>query len=277
MSKKETSKKVALITGGTSGIGRAICIFLSEHDLIVYGAGRNVENGGELDNFKTVKIDITKDISVAEGVQYVLEKEGKIDVLVNNAGVGMAGAVEDSEIIEILNVFNTNVAGMLRMCKVVLPIMRTQNSGHIINISSVGGLMGLPYRGIYSSSKSSVELISEAMSMEVMKFGVKVVLIEPGDFKTSINENRKVSQYAENSVYKDEFKRIHKLINQEVETGQHPKKIGKLVYKIIHKKSPRLRYNTGNFSSKLALIIKRLLPTRWFEAILMRHYQIKRK
>ena len=104
---------------------------------------------------------------------------------------------------EILNVFNTNVAVMLRMCKAVLPIMRTQKKGCIINISSVGGLMGLPYRGIYSSSKSSVELISEAMSMEVMKFGVKVVLIEPGDFKTNINENRKVSHQAQNSVYKE--------------------------------------------------------------------------
>jgi NAD(P)-dependent dehydrogenase (short-subunit alcohol dehydrogenase family) len=270
------NKKVALITGGTSGIGRAICSYLSEKGLTVYGTGRNVTNGAILDNFKLVRLDVTKDSSVATGLQYVLDNEGRIDVLVNNAGVGMAGAIEDSEIPDILNVFNTNVAGVLRMVKGVLPVMRKQKNGYIINISSVGGLMGLPYRGIYSSSKSSVELISESLSMEVMKFGVKVVLIEPGDFKTSINQNRKVSAATQNSVYKEEFQRIHELINKEVATGQNPEKIGKLVYRIIQKKQPRVRYNTGNVSSKLALVIKRLLPTRWFEAIMMKHYQIKR-
>jgi short-subunit dehydrogenase len=269
-------KRVALITGGTSGIGRAICHYLSDRGITVYGTGRNVSTGDVLDNFKVVRLDVTRDISVAEGVKYVLEQEGQLDILVNNAGIGMAGAVEDSEIPEILNVFNTNVAGVLRMVKSVLPTMRQQNYGYIINISSVGGLMGLPYRGIYSSSKSSVELISESLSMEVMKFGVKVVLIEPGDFKTSINQNRKVSNATNNSVYKEEFQRIHELINNEVATGQNPEKIGKLVYRIINKKQPRVRYNTGNVSSKFALVIKRLLPTRWFEALLMRHYQIKR-
>lgn len=269
--------RVALVTGGTSGIGRAICNELAEKGLIVYGSGRNVDNGSQLDSFKTVRIDVTKDVSVAEGVNYILEKEGRIDVLVNNAGIGMAGAIEDSEIIEILEVFNTNIAGILRMCKMVLPIMRQQGRGHIINISSVGGLMGLPYRGIYSSSKSSVELISESMSMEVMKFGIKVIIIEPGDFKTNINTNRKVSRQTKTSIYKNEFEHIHHLINEEVSKGQDPKKIGKLVYKIISKKKPKLRYNTGNFSSKLALFIKGVLPSRWFEAILMKHYQIKRK
>jgi NADP-dependent 3-hydroxy acid dehydrogenase YdfG len=269
-------KRVALITGGTSGIGRAICRYLSDKGITVYGTGRSVQTGQELDNFKIVRLDVTKDISVAEGIKYVIEQEGQLDILVNNAGIGMAGAIEDSEIPEILNVFNTNVAGVLRMVKGVLPTMRQQKSGYIINISSVGGLMGLPYRGIYSSSKSSVELISESLSMEVMKFGVKVVLIEPGDFKTSINDNRKVSKATENSVYSEEFNRIHNLINQEVATGQNPEKIGKLVYRIIQKKNPRVRYNTGNVSSKLALVIKRLLPTRWFEALMMRHYQIKR-
>ncbi len=269
-------KKVALVTGGTSGIGKAICTVLLEKGIQVYGAGRNVVNGELLDGFRTVKMDITKDVSVNEGIQYVMEQESRIDILINNAGIGMAGAIEDSEIIEILEIFNTNVAGLLRTCKAVLPIMRNQQAGLIINISSVGGLMGLPYRGIYSSSKSSVELISESLSMEVMKFGVKVVIIEPGDFKTNINSTRKVSSQTKNSVYAQEFNRIHEIINDEVTKGQDPIKIGKLVYQIIQSKRPRLRYNTGNFSSKFALVIKRLLPTRWFERLMMRHYKIKR-
>jgi NAD(P)-dependent dehydrogenase (short-subunit alcohol dehydrogenase family) len=270
-------KKIALVTGGTSGIGKAICTYLHEKGVTVYGTGRNVSNNTtSQEGYHLVQCDITKDISVKETIAFVIQREGRIDVLVNNAGIGMAGAIEDSEIGEILNVFNTNVAGTLRTCKSVLPIMREQKSGLIINISSVGGLMGLPYRGIYSSSKSSVELISEAMSMEVMKFGIKVVLIEPGDFKTSINENRKVSLKTKESVYKEEFERIHHLINEEVNKGQDPQKIGKLVYKIMNTKNPKVRYNTGDFSSKLALVLKSILPTRLFERLIMNHYKIKR-
>lgn len=269
--------RVALITGGTSGIGRAICNVLHNRGIKVYGTGRSAVNGDVLDGYSLVKCDVTKDASVKEAVQYVMDREGRVDILVNNAGIGIAGAIEDSEIGEILNVFNTNVAGVLRMCKAVLPVMRQQSKGYIINISSVGGLMGLPYRGIYSGSKSSVELISEAMSMEVMKFGVKVVLVEPGDFKTSINQNRKVSEKTKTSIYREEFDNIHEIINKEVSEGEDPVKIGKLVWRIINNPSPRVRYNTGDIMSKVALAVKRLIPSRWFEGIMMKHYNMKRK
>ena len=269
--------QVALITGGTSGIGRAICNVLHSKGVKVYGTGRKANHGEILDGYQLVKCDVTKDASVQEAVAYVLAQEGKIDILINNAGIGIAGSIEDSEIGEVLNVFNTNVAGVLRTCKAVLPHMRQESSGLIINISSVGGLMGLPYRGIYSGSKSSVESISEALSMEVMKFGVKVVLIEPGDFKTSINENRKVSEKTKTSVYKDEFDRIHEIMNKEVSEGNDPMKIGKLVWKIINHPSPRVRYNTGDLTSKFALTVKKIIPARWFESLMMGHYKMKRK
>lgn len=269
--------KVALITGGTSGIGRAICNVLHSKGVKVYGTGRRANNGDIFDGYRLVKCDVTKDTSVQEAVQHVMEQEGRIDILVNNAGIGIAGAIEDSEIGEVLNVFNTNVAGVLRMCKAVLPLMRDQQYGYIINISSVGGLMGLPYRGIYSGSKSSVELISEALSMEVMKFGIKVVLVEPGDFKTSINENRKVSEKTKSSIYKEEFDRLHEIINKEVSEGEDPVKIGKLVWRIVNNPSPRVRYNTGDLMSKLALLTKKVIPARWFEGLMMKHYNMKRK
>lgn len=268
--------RVALVTGGTSGIGRAICNVLHSKGVVVYGTGRKANHGDVLDGYRLVKCDVTKDASVKEAVEYVIEEQGRIDILINNAGIGIAGAVEDSEINEILNVFNTNVAGVIRMCKAVLPFMRDQKGGYIINVSSVGGLMGLPYRGIYSGSKSSVELISEAMSMEVMKFGVKVVLVEPGDFKTSINQNRRVSENTKSGVYRSEFESIHEIINKEVTEGEDPVKIGKLVWKIINNPSPRVRYNTGDLMSKLALAIKRLIPSRWFESMMMKHYKMKR-
>lgn len=270
-------KKVVLITGGTSGIGKAVCQVLSGYGYIVYGSGRSAENGQQVDNYKLVNMDVNDFKSVKSGVDYVLEKEGRIDVLVNNAGIGMAGAIEDSVVTEIIEIFNTNVAGIIRTCQAVLPGMRQQQSGLIINISSVGGLMGLPYRGIYSASKSAVETISESLSQEVMQFGVKVVLIEPGDFNTSINNNRKVSERAKQSVYKEDFERIHALINEEVSNGEDPRKIGELVHKIIGKRKPWMRYNVGNFTSKLALSAKRILPDRWFEKLMMNHYKVKRK
>jgi NAD(P)-dependent dehydrogenase (short-subunit alcohol dehydrogenase family) len=270
-------KKVILVTGATSGIGRAVCNVLSEKGHKVYGTGRKAEHFQPLDNFTLLKADVDSFKSILGAVNTLIEKEGKIDVLVNNAGIGMAGAIEDSLVKEVMMVFDTNVAGPIRMCQAVIPHMRQQKSGLIINISSVGGLMGLPFRGIYSASKAAIETGTEALSMEVMQFGIKVVLVEPGDFKTGINENRHVSEATKTSIYKKDFDRIYKIIEEEVYNGEDPKLIGELIHRIINTKHPKLRYNVGNFNSKLALILKKTLPSRWFERIMMNHYNLKRK
>lgn len=269
-------KKVVLITGGTSGIGRAICNFLRSNGHTVYGTGRSICTGDQLDGYTLVQMDTSVDDSVANAIDWILSREQKIDVLVNNAGKGMAGAIEDSSVNEIVDIFNTNVAGLIRTCQAVLPQMRANKAGLIINISSVGGLMGLPYRGIYCASKSAVETITESLSQEIMQFGIKTVIIEPGDFRTKINENRYVSEKSLTSVYKQDFERIHDIINQEVAEGDNPELIGQLVAKIITKRKPKLRYNVGNIRSKLALIAKRILPNRWFERLMMNHYKMKR-
>jgi NAD(P)-dependent dehydrogenase (short-subunit alcohol dehydrogenase family) len=269
-------KKVILVTGATSGIGRAVCNVLSEKGHKVYGTGRRAEHFDSLDNFTLLKADVDSYKSVEQAVNTLIEKEGKIDVLINNAGIGMAGAIEDSLVKEVMMVFDTNVAGPIRMCQAVIPHMRQQNAGLIINISSVGGLMGLPFRGVYSASKAAIETGTEALSMEVMQFGIKVVLVEPGDFKTGINEHRYVSEATKSSIYKKDFDRIYSIIEEEVSNGEDPKRIGELIHKIINTKHPKLRYNVGNFNSKLALILKKALPNRWFERIMMSHYKIKR-
>lgn len=271
------NKKVILVTGATSGIGRAVSNVLSKYGHKVYGTGRNAENFAVLDNFQLLKANVDSYKSINEAVNLLIEKEGRIDVLVNNAGIGMAGSIEDSLVKEVMMVFDTNVAGPIRACQAVIPFMRNQQQGLIINISSVGGLMGLPFRGIYSASKAAVETGTEALSMEVMQFGIKVVLVEPGDFKTGINENRYVSETTKTSQYKSDFDRIYKIIEDEVSNGEDPKKIGELINRIINTKNPRLRYNVGNFNSKLALMLKKTLPGRLFEKIMMNHYQLKRK
>ncbi len=270
-------RKTVLVTGGTTGIGRSICSTLQAAGYEVFGTGRSVENGSRVDGYTLVRLDVRDRDSVIEAVDYVTRESGGIDVLVNNAGIGMAGSVEDSYVEEIAEVFNVNVYGMVRMCQAVLPAMRTRGDGIIINVSSVGALMGLPYRGVYSASKAAVESITESLSQEAMRFGIRLVLIEPGDFRTSINKHRKVSATARTSVYGEEFGRIYRLIEDEVVNGADPRIIGELVHRIIRSRRPRLRYNVGNLTSKAAVWLKFLLPDRLFEAIMMAHYGMRRK
>ena len=266
-----------LVTGGTSGIGQAICRTLHASGHCVYGTGRSAETGSRPEGYTLVQLDVTDPDSVAAAVDFVIGDAGSLDVLVNNAGIGMAGSVEDSLIREIQQVFDVNVYGMVRMCQGILPHMRSRGEGLIINVSSVGALMGLPYRGVYSASKAAVESITESLSQEAMQFGIHAVLIEPGDFRTNINEHRKVSVRAHASVYGEEFGHIYHLIESEVSQGADPQIIGALVESIIRTKYPRLRYNVGNLTSKAAVLLKFLLPDRWFEAIMMMHYGMKRR
>jgi NADP-dependent 3-hydroxy acid dehydrogenase YdfG len=269
--------KTIVVTGGTSGIGLAICSYLASKKHTVFGTGRDIDKPDLPDNINWVKMDVTNVESIKNAINHIIEKTGKIDVLINNAGIGMAGAIEECNMNDVLTMFDTNVYGILRTSKEVLPYMRKQAKGLIINISSIGGLMGLPYRGIYSSTKSSVETISEALSMEVMQFGIKVTIIEPGDFNTTINQNRKIVQPNETSPYFQDFNRIHSIIQEEVSQGEDPLLIGKLVERIIQSNKPRLRYKIGNKTSRLALFLKAILPDRLFEKLMMQHYKINRK
>jgi short-subunit dehydrogenase len=268
--------KTIVVTGGTSGIGLAVCSYLASKNYTVFGTGRNINCSELPDNINWVEMDVTRVDSITIALKQIIEKTGGIDVFINNAGIGMAGAIEECNMSDVMTMFDTNVFGILRTSKEVLPHMREQSGGLIINISSIGGLMGLPYRGIYSSTKSSVETISEALSMEVMQFGVKVIIVEPGDFNTAINQNRKTVQPGNSSPYLTDFNRIHEIIKSEVNQGENPVLIGKLVEKIILTKNPKLRYKIGNKTSRLALFLKAILPDRLFERLMMNHYKINR-
>ncbi len=268
--------KIAFITGGTSGIGNAICKVLTSNGYTVYGTGRKVQNGDRLDGFELVQLDVTSDESVRSAISYVIEKEGKIDVLINNAGIGFAGAIEDTSVDEIRKVFETNIEGVVRVCQEVIPYMRKQRFGYIVNITSLGAVIATPYRGIYCASKAAVEVLSESMSMELQQFGIRVTMVEPGDVKTAINENREVAESIEKNVYNDHFNKVYQIINEEVNNGDDPKKIGNIVLKVIQKKNPKLRYNAGGFQLKLAVFAKRVISTRWFERIIMNHFKMNR-
>jgi NAD(P)-dependent dehydrogenase (short-subunit alcohol dehydrogenase family) len=177
--------KVVFITGGSSGIGKSIGVFLHEKGYKVYGTSRNPQEIKD-SVFPLIKLDVREHASILLAIQQVINKAGTIDVLINNAGVGITGPLEEIPDEEIKNNFETNLFGPIAVIKAVLPQMRLQKSGLIINVTSIAGYMGLPYRSVYSASKGALELITEALRMEVKDFGINITSVAPGDFATNI-------------------------------------------------------------------------------------------
>lgn len=270
----ERKNKVVLITGASSGIGRACAVYLAQQGYCVYGTSRRPVQDGL--PFAMLQMDVTDDASVQRAVQTVLEQQGRIDVVVNNAGIGYGGAVEDTSIEEAQATFETNFFGALRVCHTVLPSMRAQKSGTIINVSSIGGLMGLPYQGLYSASKYAVEGLSDALRMEVKGFGVNVVLLEPGDISTKFTANRRSTRSADsNSVYSETYASVLAKIEADERGGAKPEIVARAVARIIASPKPGARYIVGPFYEKLAVLVKRLLPDWLFERMMMLNYGVK--
>jgi NAD(P)-dependent dehydrogenase (short-subunit alcohol dehydrogenase family) len=268
--------RVVLITGASSGLGRAAAEHLASMGHRVFGASRNPAREGLA--YEPVALDVTDDDSVARGVAAVQEAAGRIDVLVNNAGVGIAASIEDTTLEEARWLMETNFFGALRMCRAVLPIMRAQGSGLIINTSSIGGLMGLPFQGLYSASKFAIEGLTEALRLEVAPFGIHVALIEPGDFNTPFTGNRRSTSVNSESpdgtsAYAEAQERALTVIEADEGNGLAPEAIGPVLARIIASPSPRLRYQVGAVEQKLAVLVKRHLPSGIMERILREHYK----
>ncbi|WP_373513653.1 SDR family oxidoreductase [Persicitalea sp.] len=263
------SPQVILITGASSGIGRSTAEYLTKKGFRVFGTSRSRPEGIE---FEWVSMDVTSEDSVREAVDSVLEKVGHIDVLINNAGLGIIGPLEETTDELIHKVFDTNVLGMLRVCRSIIPIFRKQRSGLILNISSIAAEMGLPFRGVYSASKASLEILTESLSIELREFNIRVCSLLPGDIATSINQNRLVVNLREDSVYAKRFAKIHRQINEEVRQAAQPIVIARKVAWIIGQKNPELHYTVGPFIQKSAILLRRILPQRGFERLLMWFY-----
>ncbi len=266
-------KKVVLITGASSGIGKSIATFLSDKKYKVYGTSRNPKNIENF-SFQLIALDVLKVDTIKAAVNFILEKEGRLDVLVNNAGMGITGPIEDTPTDEMRAVFNTNLFGAVDVMKVVLPHMRKQKSGVIINVTSIAGYMGLPFRGLYSASKGALELITEATSMEVKNFGIKVVNVAPGDFATNIAAGRYHTPVFENSAYKEKYQENLDLMNSHVNGGMNPVEMAEKVYKIINTENPKIHYKVGGFMEKFSIVLKRVLPDKMYQKLLMNHYKL---
>lgn len=266
--------KVVLITGGSSGIGKSIGTFLSAKGYKVYGTARNPQNYPDFDAFELVQLDVKDTDSVQNAVKQVISKEGRLDVLINNAGVGITGPIEETPHEEILNVFDTNFHGPVHMMKAVLPQMRKQGGGTIINITSIAGYMGLPYRGFYSATKGALGLITEALRMEVKDFGVTVTNIAPGDFATNIAAGRYHAPVLDGSAYEDKYAQTINAINDDVDSAGDPIQVAKAVYKIIQQDKPKVHNPVGAFMQKFSLKLKSILPDKVYEKLLINHYKL---
>jgi NAD(P)-dependent dehydrogenase (short-subunit alcohol dehydrogenase family) len=265
--------KVVLITGGSSGIGKSIGEYLLEKGYTVYGSSRNPEKYTS-SKFPLVALDVRNTTSIDKAILEVVDTCGRLDVLINNAGVGITGPVEEIPDAEAKNNFETNFFGPLNVIKTVLPQMRKQQSGLIINVTSIAGYMGLPYRGIYSASKAALGIITETYRMELKEFNVKMTNVAPGDFATNIAAGRFHAPLMDDSPYKENYGAVLNAIDEDVDNGSDPLMVAKMVLKVINTKNPKVHYKVGTFLQKFSVVLKAILPDRVYEKMLLNHYKL---
>ena len=265
--------KVVLITGGSSGIGKSIGEYLADKGYTVYGTSRFPENYTDL-KFPLIKLDVTQLTSITACVSELISKTTQIDVLVNNAGVGITGPLEEIPMEEMKRNFETNLFGPINMINAVLPYMRSKKSGQILNITSIAGYMGLPFRGVYSASKGALELITESYRMELKTFNITMSNIAPGDFATNIAAGRYHAPLLEDSPYKVPYGTTLRLMDSHVDSGKNPLLMAQVIHKIITSKNPRIHYKVGAFLQKFSVVLKRILPDLWYEKLLSSFYNI---
>lgn len=243
--------KVALVTGVSSGIGKATAARLAQMGFRTFGTVRT--DATPQPGLELVRVDVRDDRSVKDGVAKVLELAGRIDVLVNNAGAALIGPAEETSIDEARELFETNFFGLLRMTQAVLPAMRSQRSGRIVNISSVLGFLPAPYMSVYAASKHAVEGYSESLDHEVRGFGVRVIAVEPAFTRTSISRQREGKE-KRLSDYNDVRQRVAERINDNIAHGADPSVVADVVARAVTDPTPRLRYPVGRQATLLSIL-----------------------
>ncbi|MCK0190275.1 oxidoreductase [Arenibacter sp. F20364] len=268
--------KVVLITGASSGMGKTTAKLLLKEGFIVYGAARRVDNMNDLKllGAKILLMDVTRDSTTVSGVDEIIKNEGRIDVLINNAGLGYYGAIEEVAIEDARYQLEVNVFGAARLMQLALPYMRKNQFGKIVNISSIGGKLANPYGGWYHASKFALEALSDSLRMEVKQFGIDVIVIEPGGVKSewsdiAMKNARKVS---EKGVYGT-------MVDKMIETGEkfkaknaEPELIANLILKAITVNKPKTRYS-GGFMAKPLLLMRKMLSDKMMDKIILSQFK----
>jgi short-subunit dehydrogenase len=260
----DRTKNIALVTGASSGIGLVTAQSLVKAGYRVYGTSRKQVAGKP--GITMLICDVTDKASVEAVIAEILQQAGRIDLVVNNAGIGLLGGAEESSIDQAQRLFDVNLFGVARVVNAVLPIMRKQRSGRIVNMSSILGLIPSPYNAFYASTKHAIEGYSESLDHEVRNFGIRVVLVQPGVTKTSFEENlTRVDQPL--PVYDSERTRSEALMRKWVEAGDAPQVVADMVVKAATAKKPKLRYSAGK-QSRQVRSLRRYLPERLVDSIL---------
>jgi NAD(P)-dependent dehydrogenase (short-subunit alcohol dehydrogenase family) len=267
--------KVVLITGISTGLGKATASKLVKDGHKVYGTIRT--EGETDDHINTVMMDLTDPDSIKRAVDTVIEKEGQIDVLINNAGMHTGGPVETAPMEHIELQMDTNFLGMVRITRNVLPVMRNNDGGMIINISSIGGLMGLPFQAFYSASKFAIEGFSEVLRSEVKQFNIRVVVINPGDFHTNntVNRRKYLAPTGPEDPYFQQYNKTLQKIEKDETGGWDPEILAGKISRIVGSKKPRQRYIIGSFEQRLSVSLNNIMAGSLFRKIIDDYYKIK--
>jgi len=258
----KTNSSVALVTGASSGIGHATAKALQNAGYRVVGTSRRAA-AERADGITMLTCDVTDDVSVAKLVDEVLGKAGRIDLLVNNAGIGLLGGAEESSTAQAQALFDVNVFGVLRMTNAVLPAMRRQSSGRIVNVSSVLGLIPAPYAALYASTKHAIEGYSESLDHELRTFGIRVVLVEPAYTRTSFEENlAKPDRLL--AIYDSARAGMNATMRKAIEAGDAPEVVAETILKAATAAVPRRRYAAGKMAKQVSLL-RRFVPASAFD------------
>ena len=266
-------QQTVLVTGASSGLGKSIAHHLHSLGFTVFGTSRTPHKYPDFP-YPLLALDISNTASVDLFFAELKSHTQGIDVLVNNAGVGITGAVEEVNIDALKAHFDTNFFGPLAITQQILPMMRKAKQGKIINITSIGASMGLPFRGGYSASKGALHILTEALRMEVAQFGIEVCTLAPGDYATDIAARRYYEPNKKGSPYEQLYQESLSTMDEHVDEGNDPQEIAEAVVKLIHKKQLQPHYAVGPFMQKLSLTLKRLLPQKVFERLLKNHYNL---
>lgn len=272
-------KKVILVTGASSGMGKEFVKMLIANGHIVYGGARRLEKMDDIHQIgaKILNLDVTSEESMINGVNTIIKNEGKIDILINSAGFGLQGALEDVSIDDAKYQLEVNVFGLMKLVQMVLPHMRQQHSGTIINISSVAGKVSSPLGGWYHASKHALETLSDSLRMEVKQFGINVVVIEPGAVKSEWGNIAmdNVLKMSGQGAYSSMVKAYVDSIKNLTPKASDPNVITKLVQKAIKTKHPKTRY-VGGFMAKPVIFLHSLLSDKLFDAMLLSQLKPKK-
>jgi short-subunit dehydrogenase len=249
---------VVLVSGVSSGIGQAVASALAAKGFEVFGTSRNPQRTAPIPGVELMQLDVTSDASVTRAVSTVIQRAGRIDVLVNNAGVGVIGAAEESSITQAQQIFDTNFFGLVRLTREVLPHLREQGSGRIINISSVLGFLPAPYAALYAATKHAVEGYSESLDHETREFGVRVSVVEPAYTNTSFGTNA-IDADSPIGSYAVTREHVQQALTEAVHAGDDPAVVAQVVLKAATSRTPKLRYPAGPMARRLSLL-KRFAP-----------------